>query len=353
MNVAAAGKPLDTLTPGEPVGGAYLLLRAALAQSKAGKAYGTLTLGDPTGQLEAKVWDDAERLLAPLAPGQVVEVAGRTDAYQGRRQLVLTQVALHEGGLSPAAFLPASPIPLEELWGVFNAARKQVKNKHLKALLKAVFDEPDTRAAFEAAPGAKMAHHAYVHGLLEHTGAVATLALAMARSYPAVDRELLAAGALLHDLGKAYELTLGPPLDYTDEGRLEGHLALGLRLVEEKMGDLKGFPPAVALHLRHLILAHHGDYAMGSPRRPKTPEALLLHMADDTDAKMTMFREAAQSAQGDGHFSPYHRLLERVIYLGPSPWDLVEEGSDSAAAAEEAATAQASLFGLAPDREGR
>ncbi|MCB2193771.1 MAG: HD domain-containing protein [Deltaproteobacteria bacterium] len=319
---------LATLQPGQPLDGSYLLLRASLGTTKNGKSYGMLRLGDRSGELEGRLWDQAEELLADMAPGAVVKVSGRVDSYQGRTQVVL-QTLEADPTADAAAFLPASPVPLDELQARLAEARSWVTQPDLKQILEAFFvQDGEFAAAFEGAPAAKGAHHAYVHGLLEHTVSTAKAARAIAGLYPDdLEPQVLIAGALLHDIGKTKELTIGPPIDYTDEGRMEGHLVLGLRMLEGKLAGIKDFPPNLAEHLRHMIISHHGAYEFGSPRKPKTAEALVLNFIDDLDAKMAM-AGAARRETGPGHWSQYHRLLERFLYTGPGPLEGLEPGEE-------------------------
>jgi 3'-5' exoribonuclease len=258
----------------------------------------------------------------------VVKASGRVDSYQGRTQVVLQSVEA-DPSAEPAAFLPASPVPLPELRAGLAQALSWVSQPDLKQILEAFFvQDGEFLAAFERAPAAKGAHHAYVHGLLEHTVSTARSARALAGLYPAdLEPQVLIAGALLHDIGKVLELTLGPPIDYTDQGRLEGHLVLGLRMLEGKLAGIKDFPPNLAEHLRHMIISHHGAYEFGSPRKPKTAEALVLNFIDDLDAKMAM-AGAARRAAGPGHWSQYHRLLERFLYTGPGPLEGLDPGEE-------------------------
>lgn len=319
---------LASLQPGQELEGRYLLLRASLGTTKNGKPYGTLRLGDRSGEMEGRLWDQAEELLAPLRPGVVVKVSGRVDSYQGHTQVVLQDLA-PDPSAEAAAFLPASPVPLPELQAGLAEALSWVTQPDLKQILEAFFvGDGEFAAAFAAAPAAKGAHHAYVHGLLEHTVSTARAARALAGLYPEdLEPQVLIAGALLHDVGKVAELTLGPPIDYTDQGRLEGHLVLGLRMLEAKLATIQGFPANLAEHLRHLIISHHGAYEFGSPRKPKTAEALVLNFIDDLDAKMAMAAAARREA-GPGHWSQYHRLLERFLYTGPGPLEGLEPGEE-------------------------
>jgi 3'-5' exoribonuclease len=337
--VNPAGAELKGLQPGQELAGSYLLLRCSLGTTKNGKPYGVLRLGDRSGEVEAKLWDQAEEVLAPLEEGMVVAAQGRVESYQGRTQVVLSSLARDETA-EPAEFLPASPVPLAELRGGLAQALGWVSQPDLKQILEAFFvQDQDFAAAFERAPAAKGAHHAYVHGLLEHTVATARSARAVATLYPQdLEAELLIAGALLHDIGKVAELTLGPPLGYTDAGRMEGHLALGLRMLDAKLAGIKGFPPRLAEHLRHMILSHHGSYEFGSPRKPKTAEALALNFVDDLDAKMNMAAKARREA-GPGSWSEYHRLLERFLYVGPGPLEGLAPGTAGEAPSEAPAEA--------------
>ncbi len=315
---------IAALSEGQQVDEVYLLIKKQLASTKGGKPYGALRLGDASGEIEAKLWDQAGELLAPLAPGQAVRVSGRVQAYNGQMQMVLSSLA-SEPGADAAQFLPRSPCDPGELWQRLAEVKQAVKNSQLQRLLRAFFGNQELRRAFELAPAAKAAHHAYVHGLLEHTVSVAGLARLAAGHYPHLDGDLLLTGALLHDIGKVEELTLGPPLDYTDAGRLEGHLVLGARMLDARLAGLKGFPASAAAHLRHMILSHHGTEEFGSPVKPKTAEALVLHAVDDLDAKTMMIRQVIETqGSGEVRWSNFNRLLERHVFTGPSPWDEAE-----------------------------
>ena len=340
---------LDSLNEGQSVAGVFMLARKQIAQTRAGKPFGALALSDASGEMDAKLWDRAEVLLEGLEPGCPVRVSGRVEVYNGKRQMVLETI---EADLSadPLDFIPQSPVPFDELTAGFKKAQSWVGHKHLKKLLKAFFVEDKAFAKlFCDAPAAKGAHHAYRHGLLEHTVSVAKLARSVAGNYPELEPDLLIAGALLHDIGKAYELTLGPPLGYTDRGRLLGHVIIGVELLDEKLSHIKGFPEELADELRHLILSHHGEYAFGSPKRPKTPAALALHFLDDMDAKLTIYREVMNAEAGqNGNWSNFNRLLERFLYLGPNP--LAAQGQSSSDTEDKAPCQPGGLFDRADQK---
>ena len=312
---------ISQLSEGQQAELVCLLAKKQIAQTKAGKPYGALKLADCTGEMEAKLWDQAEELLAGLEPGAAVKVAGRVDSFNGRRQIVLRSIEAAPEA-DPTQFMPKSPISVSELWERLNKLVLAVKDKNLRRLVKAFFNNDEFREIFGKAPAAKGAHHAYVHGLLEHTVSVGELALKVAGHYTNLNRDILLSGALLHDIGKTQEFTLGPPIDYTDQGRLEGHVVLGVRMLDQRLASLRAFPENLASHIRHLIVSHHGLYEFGSPKKPKTPEALALHMLDDLDAKTAMIQEVIASQGGGGtHWSSFNRLLERFLYTGPSPLD--------------------------------
>ncbi len=304
---------LNTLISGQNVEEVYLLSHKQVLTSRAGKSYGALRLSDATGEKEAKLWERAEELLTGLEAGQVVKVWGKVQAYQGQNQMVITQIEASPHS-DPSIFLPQSPKNSTQMWPEFDALLKKVGNPHLKRILGGIFS-PAFRQRFANAPAAKFAHHAYVGGLLEHTISVGQLAVAISNQYPHLDRDLLLCGALLHDIGKVEEFSLGPPIEYTDIGRLEGHIIIGLRQLDAVLDQQVKTPPPLAAALRHLIISHHGQEAFGSPQKPKIPEAMVLHALDDLDAKTQMVQQILAKAKPDANWSGYHNLLERHIYL--------------------------------------
>lgn len=311
------GPELNSLEQGMAVQGVYLLARKALATTKNGQYFGKLRLGDAGGEMEARLWERAEEALGDLAEGSLVAVNGRVESYRGQNQLILEQISPAPPGIDLAKFLPRGPIPAETLWKDLHRLRRKVAQPHLKRLLEAFFGDADFTRAFERAPAAKAAHHAYIAGLLEHTVSVGQLAHMTAGHYGHLDPDIMIAGALLHDVGKVEELTLGPPLDYTDPGRLLGHLVLGVGMLEQRLKGLKDFPEPLAQHLRHIIVSHHGLEQFGSPSKPRTPEAMALHLLDDLDAKTAMVKQAlGEMSDPARRWTDFHRLLERHLYAG-------------------------------------
>jgi 3'-5' exoribonuclease len=188
---------------------------------------------------------------------------------------------------------------------------------HLKALLAAFFADAEVVGAFKRAPAAKGFHHVYIGGLLEHTLSVVRLLDVASRHYEGVDRDLLLAGGILHDIGKIREYRYEGLIDYSDEGRLIGHIVIGVEMLDEKIATLEAFPPETAMALRHILLSHHGEMEFGSPKRPKTLEAMIVHQLDDLDAKVNAIQGFVADAPDDASaWTPFHRLFGRFLYKG-------------------------------------
>lgn len=311
---------ISQLEAGEELAAPFMVLsfRLAAFRSKPGQ-FLDLRLGDASGEIPAKMWDRAEATAQALAPGAVVWCEGRVEEYKGARQLVLGEVRpLEAGEYELSDFVRCSARPREEMLEELGAALEEIRSPHLRGLLEDIFGDEEFRARFAEAPGAAKLHHAYVGGLLEHTLAVVELCKTAAATHPGLNRDLLLAGALLHDVGKLAELGGVGAYDYTDAGRLAGHVVLTDRFVQAAIARREGFPPRLALFLTHMLLSHHGELEWGAPVKPKLPEALALHYADNLDAKVRIcedFRESAEAGQGE--WSDYHRSLERNLYLGP------------------------------------
>jgi 3'-5' exoribonuclease len=184
-------------------------------------------------------------------------------------------------------------------------------------LLHLFFNDEKIAALFKKAPAAKGFHHVYIGGLLEHTLSVIRLLDQMTNHYQGINRDILITGGILHDIGKIYEYSYDSIFDYSDQGRLIGHIVIGIEMLDAKIAALGDFPERLAMELRHLILSHHGTQEFGSPKRPKTLEALIVHFIDDLDAKVNAFQEfIEESRDDDSAWTPFHKLFERFIYKG-------------------------------------
>ncbi|MEA3348212.1 MAG: HD domain-containing protein [Pseudomonadota bacterium] len=295
-----------------------LVRRKNLARSRNGKDYLNLKLGDRSGEITAFLWDDAERAGAALQEGDCVHIKARSQFFNGNLQLTLNFIEVWQGPINPRNFLPHTDKHIPTLERDLRRIIVDIQDPWLRRLAEAFFiKDQEFAKAFALAPAAKAMHHAWLGGLLEHTLSVARIALKVAPLYPQINLDLVLTGALLHDIGKIHELTYERNLDYSTPGRLLGHVMIGVRMVQEKAASLKGFPAETLMLLEHLILSHHGVYEYGSPKRPKTQEAIFLNFIDDFDAKLTAVN-TFMSASKDSNleWSDYHRLFERAFYLG-------------------------------------
>ena len=305
---------------GEQVRDLFLVAGKALLTSNAGKPYLSLQLRDRTGPIEGRVWDRAEEIGRRFDRDDVVEVSGNAIAYQGRVQLKVHDVRREEGAAKDLSeYLPVTGKGIDPLWRTLQGFLAGVRDADLKGLLSAVFPDPpetDVARRFRQAPGGKTMHHDYIGGLLEHTVSVAGICRFLSSHYEDVDGDLLLAGALLHDVGKVHELSYEGTFDYTDEGRLLGHLYMGAEFVGRVCASLPGFPAEKTTLLKHMILSHHGELEFGSPKRPKTLEGLLLHFVENMDAKVTAFADAIGELREGARWTDYQRMFERYLFSG-------------------------------------
>jgi 3'-5' exoribonuclease len=308
---------------GEQVRELFLVAGKALLTSNAGKPYLSLQLRDRTGTIEARVWDRAEEIGKRFDRDDVIEASGSAIAYQGRVQLKVHDARREEGGARDLSeYLPVTRKGIDPLWTTLQAHVAEVKDPDIRRLLAAVFPDPpgtDVARRFRQAPGGKTMHHDYIGGLLEHTVSVVGICRFLSFHYEGVDADMLTAGALLHDVGKVHELSYEGAFDYTDEGRLLGHLYMGAEYVDGLCGSLPGFPREKAMLLKHMILSHHGELEYGSPKRPKTLEAVLLHFVENMDAKVTAFNDAIADLPEGARWTDYQRMFERYLFSGKFP----------------------------------
>ncbi len=307
------------LEVGERIIGTYAARSKSLAsfKSKPGQ-YLSLTLGDATGEITARMWDNAEDAAALFAEGDAVTVRGVVEEYRGSKQLVIERLKLAEQDEADAAELvPCSTCDLDELRERLLDTVAGVTNPHLKALLDEFFGDPEFVDCFCRAAGAKSLHHSHLGGLLEHTLGIVDVLETVAQVHPKLDRDLLMAGALLHDLGKVEELVCKASIEYTDMGRLVGHTVLTDRMVNQAIDRIEGFPEELANRLTHMLLSHHGQREYGAPVLPMTAEACALHYADNLDAHVQYFLQVVADGQAtDSQWSDYQRMFERYIYVG-------------------------------------
>ncbi len=310
---------VSDLAAGDTVQETFAISSVSTARKKDGAGFLKMVLSDRTGDINAVVWDNISRIKAAAAAGNFVEVTGLVSEYQKALQLTIKDMnAVEAERVDAADFLPASGKDVNAMFRRLLRITEDLTSPDLKALLNLFWnDDVFVEEQFKKAPAAKLMHHAYLGGLIEHTLSVVELAMAVSRHYEErLDRDLLIAGAMLHDIGKTKEFVYDVKIDYSDEGRLLNHIVCGILMLEEKLALLPAFPEETALRLKHLIASHHGSREFGSPEPPKTLEALVLNHIDEIDAKLVGIHNFMSEQEPGQAWTPYHRPMERFFYIG-------------------------------------
>jgi 3'-5' exoribonuclease len=294
----------------------FLVVEKRVAETRSGTPYLRLRLSDRTGEIEGRVWEQASELEKEFDKDDFVRSKGRVTRYQDTLQMVIHHIQrVPESAIDPADFLPTSTRDIEAMWDELRTVAKGVGNRTLRELLDAFLNDSELSAKFKRAPAAKKLHHVCVGGLLEHTVTLCRLVLGVSEIYPVLNRDVLLTGAILHDIGKTEELTFERSFDYSDPGRLLGHVVIGVEMLEKKIAAQRNFPEELALILKHLIISHHGQYIWGSPKRPKTLEAIVLHHLDDMDAKFNGVHEFLEKhIRFNSRWTEHHRVFDQFFY---------------------------------------
>lgn len=300
----------------DPVNAVFLVKDKILAMAKNGKPYMNLRLMDKSGDIEAKVWDNTELLDKQFDKDDFVSVRGKASVYMNKMQVVIAEITkVPEEQVVLADFLPESPRGGAEMLQELTETVAALGNVHLKKLMEAFLSDEAVMRLYCQAPAAKGMHHVYLGGLLEHSLSLVKLAKTIAPLYGGINVDLLTVGALLHDVGKIYEMSFERAFDYTDAGKLLGHITIGVELVDEKIRQVDGFPRELSLLLKHMLLSHHGQYEYGSPKRPKTVEATILNYLDDLDSKINGIRaHIAKESVSTSRWTAHHRLYDRYFF---------------------------------------
>jgi 3'-5' exoribonuclease len=303
------------LEPGLEINESYVVRSKDKRQRRQGGDFLSLQLADRSGEVAGLVWEKVPELDRLLSVGSVVEVSAQVQRYNQRLQLVIRKARLIDPEtVDESVYLRSAADEPEALWARFQDLIEGLGNTHLKQLLFRIFADEEVATAFKLAPAARSMHHAYRSGLIEHTLSMVQAGRRLAEHYR-LDVDLVTAGILLHDLGKVWELSYRPSIEYTTQGRLLGHITMVVLAVERQLSELASFPAELRLHLLHILLSHHGQYAYGSPRRPKTPEALLVHAVDDLDSKLaTMIDLIGSGGETGEDWTAYSPILERNVY---------------------------------------
>jgi 3'-5' exoribonuclease len=311
---------LKDLNDGDRVADIYMCKQRTSAVTKNGKNYLSVILQDKTGTMDAKVWDPSSPGIADFDAMDYIEVMGDVSMFNGSLQMSIKRIRVcHDGEYEPGDYLPTSQYDIEEMYAELLSLVNKTKNEYLKKLLEEFYvNDTDFIKAFKFSSAAKSVHHGFVGGLLEHTLSVAKMCEHFSIHYPLLKRDLLVTAALCHDIGKTRELDAFPVNDYSDEGNLLGHIVMGCEMVSEKVRDIPGFPKVLENELKHCILAHHGEYEYGSPKKPALMEAMALNMADNLDAKMETFKELIESSATQDWLG-FQRVIDSNVRMTKMP----------------------------------
>ena len=293
-------KYINEFVEGERISLPLLITNVTKGVSNSGQPYASLSLQDRTGQIEAKIWDVSEKELEICKIGEIISVTGDVIDYRGNHQLKILSIAsIDQKTVDYTRFCLASPIPQQELIRRLNGYLKSFENEDIATIVNYLVDI--NYDAFVSYPAAVRNHHEFGSGLLYHTVSMCDLADLLVSYYSNVNRDLLLAGVILHDIGKTKELSGPIATKYTLEGKLIGHISIMVSEIRAA-GEKLNINPEIPLLLQHMILSHHGEKDYGSPVPPLTREAFLLHAIDDLDAKMIIIDKALDSIE-EGEFS--------------------------------------------------
>lgn len=302
----------------DPVRAVFLVKEKIMAMAKNGKPYMNLRFMDKSGEVDAKLWDNTDELDKLFEKNDFVLVRGKASVYMNKMQVVVAEISrVPEEEVDLTDFLPESPRSGEEMLRELRQVVAELANPHLRSLMELFLADGEFMELYCKAPAAKGMHHVYLGGLLEHSLALVRLVRAIAPLYGGINQDLLVTGALLHDVGKIHEMSYDRSFDYTDAGKLLGHISIGVELVEERIRRVEGFPRELGLLLKHMLLSHHGQYEFGSPKRPKTVEATVLNYLDDMDSKINGIRHhIAKETASSSRWTVHHRLYDRYFFKG-------------------------------------
>jgi 3'-5' exoribonuclease len=290
----------------------FLVHEKEIRNTREGKSYLRLELGDRSGTIEARMWDLFESIAKDINRDDFVKVQARVEIYRNKPQLALQQVRRAKPEeIDLVDFLPHTKEDVDKLYERLLEFARSIRNPWLKTLVSGIVTDPKIAPRYKRAPAAKVMHHAFIGGLLEHVVGLCALAQLLATQYVELDVDLLLTAAMLHDVGKLDELCYERAIGYTTEGQLLGHIVMELETVSRAMDSIAGFPAPLKTVVQHMLISHHGQYEFGSPKLPMIREAMVFHYMDDLDSKMAAVRAALGNGAGDDQWSAYSTALGR------------------------------------------
>ena len=312
---------INQFSEGESINQVFVANGKQLRPNRQGNLYLQLTLSDKSGSVNAMQWNANQSVYDSFENGDYVVIKGTTQLFNGNLQIIVQQLKkADESRVDEADFVTLTNENIGQLIVQLRQFVDSISHPQLQSLCQQYLDSKDIMEKFSQAPAGVKNHHAYQGGLLHHVVSLMELAESVVQHYPEVDRDLVLAGVLLHDLSKTDELAYERSLEYTDEGQLVGHLVMGVELLGKQIDQWEAnqgttFPNDIAIQLKHMIVSHHGQYDFGSPKLPMTLEALVLHMIDNLDAKVHQFSHAMDSEANPGdNWTPFIPTLGRKLY---------------------------------------
>jgi 3'-5' exoribonuclease len=296
----------------------FLVRSKELRAKKTGEPYLSLTLADKTGDLDAKMWDNVEEYEPLFEKDDFIKAKGLVQIYRNKPQMTLHKLRrLEDSEVDFMDFFPSTTRNVEEMYDELLGLVAGFSNVALRTVMQELLLDEEVMRRLKLAPAAKSMHHAFLGGLLEHIVSLCRLTRLVAQNYQNVDVDLLLTGAILHDIGKIYELSYDRGFAYTTDGQLLGHMVLELEMINRIIAGHPDFPPSLKTMIAHLIISHHGEYQFGSPKLPMTVEALILHKLDDLDSKIQAMQWIIErDGNLDGDWTSYNQMFERPLFRG-------------------------------------
>ena len=310
-------KELIEIQTGENIDHYFILSKIEERTTKTGKPFLNLELRDKSMVVTAKVWEGFEEFVKNAEAGMIVTVVGQMEEFNNLPQVKVNSIRLanEKDDVNASDFMPKSSRKLEVMVKELENRIDRIQNSHLKTLVKKILSG-DKYEKYKQVPAGKAWHHAYIHGLLEHTLEIIRICDLMSDIHPELNRDLLVCGALLHDFGKTEELNYETNFDYTDKGKLLGHIVIAAMEIEKTAETIKNFPDKLKEQLIHLVLSHQGKLEQASPVVPKTLEAITLYHADELSAKTNAYKNAIKLDENkEGNWTRFQQLAGTALYI--------------------------------------
>ena len=304
----------------EEIESIFLVKVINIMEGKDGRKYFNIILSDSTGDLESRLWQYSEEVEKQIPKNSFARVRGKLNFFQGRKQFIISRIEkLQADEVNENDFVMKAAKDPEIMFKELLSIIDKLSDVYIRDLLRSIVTDGEIARRLKTWQAGKTIHHAYKSGLLEHILSCSYLAINLSAHYR-VNENYVVAGCILHDLCKIYELTDGLNVEYTEEGKLVGHLVKGLEIVDRYSYKIKNFPHYTKMHLKHILLAHHGEYEYGSPKIPQTSEAFLVHLIDMMDSKMGTMEMIKKTDNTTGHWSGYVKHLDRIVYKADLPF---------------------------------